>query len=398
MDKNHFLLSSPKEHRRRMLSYGTTEQPFAQTMAEFKSHLLRHVQAQEEDKRYTVQEVQLIAKASRMALDMFSAWRLSGRTGLNHAIGTASCMLHLNAPSDYVLVALMHNIYFTYWAEHSVGVSEHPFFHEGDICARRRWVAEQLGADLEFKMWRYYTMWSGRPEKDEPKLWLYMLKKLQKFPHLLEDMDKHIISFVMCDEVEQYHALEQLWVDNDRRRSKEFQADFLKAIDVLSADPTMAEQEFGMLRSHAEAVFETTNEIFDENVVETSFEIQFKDMFEPVFRKVSYAPFVNWAHLEQVNLYVRLCRKNIPRCARNWDKHKMFWETNCCSQHGPCSADKAKLDELKYDESWWLLPRVIPQGNSTLRPNVVQVQCHGGPNEECKGVEAYQVPKISVDF
>ena len=113
----------------------------------------------------------------------------------------------------------------------------------------------------------------------------------------------------MCDEVEQYHAFEQLWVDNDRRRTEEFQSEFLQAIDVLAADPTMAEQKFGMLRSHAEAVFKTTNELFDENAVEKSFEMQFRDMFEPVFRKVSYAPFVNWAHLEQVNLYIRLCRK-----------------------------------------------------------------------------------------
>jgi len=396
VDINHPDPMSPKPEpaglAHRKLSYGTTDQPFAQTMAEFKFHLLKHAKAQEENKRYTIQEVELIAKASRMALDMFSAWRLSGRTGLNHAIGTASCMLHLNSPSEYVILALMHNVYFTFWAEHAVGVSEHPFFYEGDICARRRWVAEQLGSDLEFKMWRYYTMWSGRPEKYEPKLWLFMFKKFQ---HVLEDADKHIISFVMCDEVEQYHALEQLWVDNDRRRTEEFQSDFLQAIDVLAADPTMAEQNFGMLRSHAEAVFKTTNELFDENAEEKSFEIQFKDMFEPVFRKVSYAPFVNWAHLSQVNLYVRMCRKNIPRCARHWVQHRSFWDTNCCKQQGPCSADMANL-EMKYDETWWLLPRFVPPANLTLYPNVVQVQCHGGPNAECKGVEDHKVPMISA--
>jgi hypothetical protein len=398
LDMNHPDLRSsrvlePASPAHRRLSYGTTDQPFAQTMVEFKFHLLKHSQAQEEEKRYTVQEVELIAMASRMALDMFSAWRLSGRTGINHAIGTASCMLHLNSPSEYVILALMHNVYFAVWAEHTVGVSEHPFYHEGDICARRRWVAEQLGSDMELKMWRYYTMWSGRPEKVEPKLWLQML---QKFGHLLEDMDKHIISFVMCDEVEQYHAFEQLWVDNDRRRTEEFQSEFLQAIDVLAADPIMAEQEFRMLRSHAEAVFKNNNKLFDENAVENSFEMQFKDIFEPVFRKVSYAPFVNWAHLQQVNLYIRLCRKNIPRCARNWVQHKDFWETNCCDQQGPCPADKANLD-VKYDETWWLLPRLVPPSNHTLYPNVVQVQCHGGPNEKCKGVEEYKVPLISVD-
>jgi hypothetical protein len=394
VDTNHPSLSLPKQESASPLSYGTADQPFAQTMAEFKFHLLKHGQAQDPHKSYAVQEVELIAKASRMALDMFSAWRLSGRTGLNHAIGTASCMLHLNSPSEYVILALMHNVYFAFWAEHAVGVSEHPFFHQGDICARRRWVAEQLGSDLEFKMWRYYSMWSGRPEKDEPKLWLYMFKK---FPHLLEDMDKHIISFVMCDEVEQYHAFEQLWVDNDRRRTHEFQSEFLQAIDVLAADPTMAEQKFEMLRSHAEAVFKETNELFDEeNAIEKSFEMQFRDMFEPVFRKVSYAPFVNWAHLSQVNLYVRLCRKNIPRCARNWVQHKSFWETTCCEQQGPCAIDKANL-EINYDETWWLLPRLFPQGNRTMHPNDIQVQCHGGPNEECKGVEEHKVPMISVD-
>ena len=52
---------------------------------------------------------------------------------------------------------------------------------------------------------------------------------------------------------------------------------------------------------------------------------------------------------------------------------------------------------MKYDETWWLLPRLVPQANHTLYPNVVQVQCHGGPNEECKGVEEYKVPMISVD-
>jgi hypothetical protein len=48
---------------------------------------MRHTQAQDERSRYTVEELELLAKASRMALDMFTAWRLSGRTGLNHAIG-----------------------------------------------------------------------------------------------------------------------------------------------------------------------------------------------------------------------------------------------------------------------------------------------------------------------
>ena len=53
MDMNHPDLRSPKLEpagpAHRMLSYGTTDQPFAQTMAEFKFHLLKHTQAQEEE-------------------------------------------------------------------------------------------------------------------------------------------------------------------------------------------------------------------------------------------------------------------------------------------------------------------------------------------------------------
>ena len=126
-------------------------------------------------------------------------------------------------------------------------------------------------------------MWSGRPEKVEPKLWLHML---QKFGHLLEDIDKHIISFVMCDEVEQYHAFEQLWVDYDRRRTEEFQSEFLQAIEVLAADHihggTGVFECYDLMRRQCSRI--TTN-YSTRMLSRTAFEVQFKDMFEPAFGK-----------------------------------------------------------------------------------------------------------------
>lgn len=50
VDTNHPSLSLPKQESVSPLSYGTADQPFAQTMAEFKFHLLKHNQAQDPHK------------------------------------------------------------------------------------------------------------------------------------------------------------------------------------------------------------------------------------------------------------------------------------------------------------------------------------------------------------
>jgi hypothetical protein len=300
-------------------------------------------------------------------------------------------MLHINAPSQYVILALMHNTYFAVWAEQVVGESSHPFWNDGNICARRRWVAEQLGDDMEFLLWRYYSMHSGRPEKKDPQLWEYLMYKHRDE---LEEMDMHIISFLMCDEIEQYHAYEQLWVDNDRDRSETFQADFLRAMDLLAVDPTMANQEFGMVRSYAEAMFKQTNELFgkDAEAAESSYETQFKNLLEHTFRHVSYAPFVNWAHLPQVNDYVTICRRKTMKCGRNFAKARNYWDTNCCDRGGPCSADRVDLD-MTYDPEW--LERVNLPVNRTLLPNKVQIRCHAG-NDMCRGVKEGKAPMIAL--
>ena len=109
-------------------TYGTLDRPFASIVSEFKLHLMQIVK--EDPDVYSKEDIQFIAKVTRIAIDMFHGqWRKSGKMALNHEVGSASCMLHYKAPIEYVAIAMIHSAYFAYWKEGIVGESEHPFFN-----------------------------------------------------------------------------------------------------------------------------------------------------------------------------------------------------------------------------------------------------------------------------
>jgi hypothetical protein len=205
-------------------------------------------------------------------------------------------------------------------------------------------------------LWRYTTVHAGRPSEVDPRRWLALL---QEYPDQLEDIDKYIISFNMCDEAEQYQSYEQLWIENERSHSPAFQRELLQAMDLLSSDPLFQKSShFPTIRQYVQEQYEQTNAWGFPSVYESTTstnsssttvdvvsatttasdsvrqgERDFQRIFEPSFRSASHSLYVNWAHIPIVHRHLFeycLHEETYRVCVENFGTVKRWWDTICC--------------------------------------------------------------------
>src|SRR5688572_5201386 len=73
-------------------------------------------------------------------------YRESGKTLIDHAVGTASVVTAHGAPADVVSAALLHAAY---------PLGFFPTFVANDVTAKRRWLEANTSAAVEEQVWDY---------------------------------------------------------------------------------------------------------------------------------------------------------------------------------------------------------------------------------------------------
>jgi len=323
------------------LHFGTPEAPFAETALEFKYHLKEVVKAQggfaakPELGKYTEADVEDMMRALRAANDIQEGfWRKSGKTSLNHGIGTGSCMLMAKAPAEYVNTAILHGSYFAYWRAFDLAKSTHPGFDE-DVCPRRRYIEKTVSEKSERALWRYYSVYSGNPQPTDPALWNELFDNKS-----LPVMDKHMLLFDICDDYEQFQHDEQFFNNNDKHHKRPFVKNLNIFLDRLAKEPDMQHLELGPLRKYIKRVQKQVEDWYfsgDDDKYATQFKI--RDTLELAYRNAADTVVIGFAHIEHVRHSILWCRQPIhfAQCLEHWEDIRDYWEEACCDRGGPCT-------------------------------------------------------------
>mmetsp|Transcript_11353 Transcript_11353/g.26182 ORF Transcript_11353/g.26182 Transcript_11353/m.26182 type:complete len:455 (+) Transcript_11353:88-1452(+) len=350
----------PKQQEQ--VAYGTPDAPFAETALEFKYMVKEIVKAQggfaskPQLGRYTEADVGDMMRAVRASHDINEGfWRRSGKTSLNHGIGTGSCMLMSGAPAAYVSVAILHGAYFSYWKAYELAKPTHPAWSE-DVCPRRRFLQKQVSVASERALWRYYTVYSGNPQPQDPALWHKLFDN-----NTLASMDKHFLLFDICDDVEQFQHDEQLLTNNDKNHNEVFKAKLLSFIDRLAAEPDMKHLKLGLLKRFTQKVYAQAEDWYFTNPAKYEEDFRIRESLELAFRNGGDEVKIGFAHVEHVRHSILWCRMpiNFDKCMQHWPDLINYWEEACCGRGGPCiphGGEKWRktlpLKELGLPETW----------------------------------------------
>mmetsp|Transcript_23608 Transcript_23608/g.54980 ORF Transcript_23608/g.54980 Transcript_23608/m.54980 type:complete len:453 (-) Transcript_23608:186-1544(-) len=322
------------------LHYGTPEAPFAETALEFKYHLKEVVKAQggfasePELGKYTKWDVEDMMRATRVANDVQEGfWRKSGKTALNHGIGTGSCMLMTKAPAAYVNVAILHGTYFAYWRAYKLGKSTFPGFEE-DVCPRRRYVEKAVSKTTERALWRYYSVYSGNPQPTDPALWNELFDN-----KTLPIMDKHMLLFDICDDVEQFQHDEQFFNNNDKNHKRPYVKNMKIFLNRLEKDPDMQHLDLKLLKKYVRRVQDQVEDWYFKSPEKYTEQFKIRDTLELAYRNAGDTVVIGFAHIEHVRHSILWCRKPIhfAECLEHWEDIRDYWEEACCDRGGPCT-------------------------------------------------------------
>lgn len=168
---------------------------------------------------YGPRDVQSILTAATVAqLHFGEAVYLTARPLVSHTLGTASCMLHLKASAAEVSFASIH----TYWyaATWLSGLDD------SALCQHRIMLASFIGREAESLLWRYSHFFLHGQDPD------LLQPLLQGVPeHQLSAMDRKLLRFIFCDELEVVRRLDRVWFNADTKSSA---SDLSRRLDILT--------------------------------------------------------------------------------------------------------------------------------------------------------------------
>mmetsp|Transcript_48417 Transcript_48417/g.115121 ORF Transcript_48417/g.115121 Transcript_48417/m.115121 type:complete len:474 (+) Transcript_48417:310-1731(+) len=368
--------SDPEQHRRLSeqeqqspqikVHYGTPNAPLAETALEFK-YMLKEIVLEQGGfateqtlGKYTEADVEEMMRGLRASHDVNEGfWRRSGKTSLNHGIGTGACMLLSRAPAAYVNTAILHGAYFSYWKSYKRGESTHPAWTQ-DVCPRRSYLQEKVGEASEKALWRYYSVYSGAPEPEDPSLWHQLFDG-----NVLPKMDKHLLLFDICDDIEQFQHDEQMFVNNDKNHRKLYTKKLLMFIDRLAKDPDMQHLDLKVLRQYTERVYGQIEDWFFDNPEKHDDEFQIRDSLELAYRNGGNEVVLPFAHVKHIKHNVLWCRQPIhfETCKKHWQDLINYWEEACCERGGPC--------EHHGEPGWWTSLPTAELGLPDTMPDIL---------------------------
>ncbi len=113
----------------------------AQTIIQLINHL--------RNKHYSSEEIILVIRSHRLAVSLFAGqFQSSGKTQIEHGVGTASVLCSLELPAELVAAGIVHNVYGTGdFGDGKTGVSS----------LRRRMVRKALGNKVEEYVHGFFT-------------------------------------------------------------------------------------------------------------------------------------------------------------------------------------------------------------------------------------------------
>jgi (p)ppGpp synthase/HD superfamily hydrolase len=153
--------------------------PYAQTNIQLYNQLHRE--------GYSNEDIQLIAKAYALVIDLFTGqFRSSGKTFIAHLVGTASILVSLHASVKIVVAGLLHAAYTQgdFGGLNRSGISK----------AKRQKISCIVGKDIEEYVARYTQLsWDA-----------HQLKKISNHLETIDFIDRDVLLIRLANELEEY--------------------------------------------------------------------------------------------------------------------------------------------------------------------------------------------------
>jgi hypothetical protein len=189
----------------------------AQTVAQFKAQLADHILTYGNASAYTNSNVlHAIMRALFNSHQTLYDHRLpSDRSFEAHAIGAASCGIHIGLSPLYVAGLLAHGIYIKRWSNQLLGWRKY-----WTPCELRRRTRILLGADIEEVIWLYTGLLGQGSHPQYVRSWY---NYAATYSNAFIGEDQQLLLMALCDEYEEHIGGEQWWSDNiGKNRGEEY--------------------------------------------------------------------------------------------------------------------------------------------------------------------------------
>jgi len=175
---------------------------------------------------YSAEDLSVVHKAYQLAMQLFTGrFRPSGKTLLDHLVGTASILASLHAPAPLVAAGLLHAAYdHADFGTDEKGISEF----------KRTYVRESVGPDVEDYITRYTECpWNSKSMR-------VMLDGIEN----LNTIDRDVLLMRLANQLEDYLDYGILYCPNADKRRKSFERRqvFITAMAKKLGFPALAEE------------------------------------------------------------------------------------------------------------------------------------------------------------